>query len=328
MTYIITFLPVVLFLFVLFLFDSFKLVRFRNLAFVFLAGCSAAIVAYLVNRGIVSFFNLDFEIYSLYWGPFIEEILKITVIIILISQKKIGFMIDAAIYSFAAGAGFAVAENIYYLAVAADPDLAFWTLRGLGTAIMHSGSTSLFGIILIGALNAGKKLYTGFIAGLVIAFLIHSSYNNFYFHPILQTVLILILIPALLIIVFRFNEIQLQKWLEVEFFSEAELLAKIMKGEFSGSKSGQYLARLKEYFPAETIVDMYCYISLYLELSIKAKRNIMLAECGLDMVKEPDLDNKLKEFFQLRRSLGKSGELALSPMLKMKQRDFWKLSRL
>jgi hypothetical protein len=193
---------------------------------------------------------------------------------------------------------------------------------------MHSGSTSLFGIILIGVLNAGKKLYTGFIPGLFLAFLIHASFNNFLVHPVLQTILILVLIPVLLIIVFRYNEIQLQKWLEVEFFSEAGLLAKMMKGEFTNSKSGQYLSRLKEYFPAETIVDMYCYISLYLELSIKAKRNIMLAECGLDVVKEPGIDNKLEEFRQLRRSLGKSGELALSPLLKMKQQDFWKLSRL
>jgi hypothetical protein len=54
----------------------------------------------------------------------------------------------------------------------------------------------------------------------------------------------------------------------------------------------------------------------------------MLAECGLDVVKESGLDNKLEEFRQLRRSLGKSGELALSPMLKMKQQDFWKLTRL
>ena len=249
MTYIIALMPVILFLFVLFLFDSFKLVGFRNLAFVFLAGCGAAVVAYLLNTRIVSLLNLDFEIYSRYLGPLLEEILKISVIVILISRKQIGFMIDAAIYSFAAGAGFAVAENIYYLAVTADPDLAFWTLRGVGTAIMHSGATSLFGIILIGTLNAGKRLFTGLIPGLPLAFLIHSSFNHFYVHPILQTILILILIPVLLIIVFRFNEIQLQKWLEVEFFSEAELLAKITKGEFSGSKSGQYLARLKEHFP-------------------------------------------------------------------------------
>jgi hypothetical protein len=83
---------------------------------------------------------------------------------------------------------------------------------------------------------------------------------------------------------------------------------------------------LKEHFSSDIIVDMYCYISVYLELSIKSKRNILLAECEMPIVKEPDIDSKLKEFHQLRKIIGKSGELALSPLIKLSNRDLWKLS--
>jgi hypothetical protein len=136
----------------------------------------------------------------------------------------------------------------------------------------------------------------------------------------------LVLIPVVLIILFMVSEKQLQNWLEIEFYNEAELLSLMVRGEFSKSKSGQYLASLKEYFPAEMIVDMYCYISIYLELSIKSKRNILLAECGLPVIRESDAGQKLAEFRQLRKNIGKSGELALTPMIKLKQRDLWKLT--
>jgi hypothetical protein len=47
----------------------------------------------------------------------------------------------------------------------------------------------------------------------------------------------------------------------------------INKGQFRQTRAGQFLASLKERFSPEVIFDMYCFISLYLELSIKAKRN-------------------------------------------------------
>ncbi len=307
--------------------DSYRLVRPVLLAKVFLSGCVATMLAYALNTWFAQLLGWSPHLYSRYIAPMVEEALKASILIWLIRRKKVGFMIDAALYGFAAGAGFAFAENIFYLTSVSDPNLAFLTIRGFGTAIMHCGTTALLGVIILGALGSGKKLVHGFTPGMFLAFLIHSAFNHFYLNPLLQTILMLVLIPVTLVFIFRINEKQLQKWLEIEFFSEANLLAKMMKGEFSESKSGIYLARLKEHFAPETIVDMYCYISLYLELSVKSKRNLLLAECGLPVVKEEGMDEKRKEFTHLRKILGKSGELALSPLLKLKQRDLWKLER-
>lgn len=326
MIYILSLVPVFIFLLILFLLDSFKLVRTKTLLATFISGSLVAFIAYFINTWMLSSLRIDFSIYSKYIAPIIEELLKATIVIIFIRRKKIGFLIDAGIYGFAVGAGFATLENIWFLSVTPDLNLINCMIRGLGTAIMHSGTTALLSIFIIGALNAERKITTGLIPGLILACLIHSAYNHFYLLPFFQTLLILIIIPAILIFIFQINEKQLHKWLEIEFFNEAELLNSMKKGEFAKSKSGKYLASLKEHFPGEMIIDMYCLITLYLELSIKSKRNILLSECELPIIKEVDLDEKLIEFKQLRKAIGKSGELALSPLIKMNQRGLWEIS--
>lgn len=327
LAYALTLLPVVLLLGILTFLDSYRLVRPALLAVVFFAGGGATLAAWLLNTRLALWLDWSPHSYSCYVAPVVEEWLKASILVWLIGSKRAGFMIDAALYGFAAGAGFAFAENLFYLAAIAEPQLAFMTIRGFGTAIMHCGTTALLGVITLGALETGKKLPAGLIPGLLLAMVIHSAFNHFYLNPLLQTLLVVIVVPASLVIIFRLNEKQLEKWLEIEFFSEASLLAQMHKGEFSESKSGKYLSRFKAYFPPETIIDLYCYISLYLELSLKAKRNLLLTECGLPVITEAGMNEKLKEFTHLRKILGKSGELALSPLLKLKQRDLWKLER-
>lgn len=323
MNAVVTLIPVLLFLVLLFLLDSFKLVRVRTLVIAFIAGGISALAAYFCNTFLQTCQHIEFSFYSRYIAPILEEALKASIIFFLIKRKQTGFLIDAGIYGFAVGAGFAVIENIYYLSTIENISLITGSIRGLGTAIMHSGATSFVAILGIGALSLEKKLYTGLIPGLIVAIILHSAFNHFYIHPATQTILISVLVPLLLVFIFRFNEKKLSEWLESGFYNEAGLLCQIRKGEFTISKSGKYLASLKDHFPAEVIVDMYCFISLYLELSVKSKRNIMLAECELPVAKEPEWNAKVRELKQLRKTIGKAGELAISPLVKIRQRDLW-----
>jgi len=325
--YVLTLLPVLLLVTVFYLLDSFKIAHIQTVALVFLSGSAAALIAYFFNTKFSQWLDADFDLYTRYIAPVLEESLKACFVVYLIRKKKIGFLIDAAIYGFTAGAGFAVVENLFFI-ISNEPDLGAWILRGFGTAIMHSGTTALLAILTVGALNLDRKFFSGFLPGLVTACLIHSVFNHFYVQPIIQTLLIVIIIPVTLILIFRTSENQLQKWLEEGFFNEAAMLAQMQKGGFTDSRSGQYLSRLKEHFPAETIVDMVCCYTLYLEFSVKSKRNLMLTECGLPVPKEPGLAVRLHEFGLLRKSIGKSGELAMTPLFRMKQRDFWQFNQL
>jgi len=54
----------------------------------------------------------------------------------------------------------------------------------------------------------------------------------------------------------------------------------------------------------------------------------MLKENGFAPIIEPDIDGKLKELGQLRKEIGKVGELTLSPLIRMNYRNLWKLNSL
>ncbi len=322
-------LPVCLFLGALYLFDSFKLVRERLLFFCLLWGIMSAILAYGINTFIAEKFTLHPETFSRYVAPFIEELLKVVVVFYLVARRRIGFAIDAAIYGFAAGAGFSLAENVvYYLQLGSGFPMVVWILRGFGTAIMHGGCTALLAIMFIGSIHRNRHAIIAALPGLVIAIMLHSAYNHFILNPFLQTALIITVLPAILVLVFRQSFQLMQNWLEIEFSSEVDMLRMIRQGRFRDSKAGEYLASIKEYFAPEMIVDMYCYIGLYMELSVKAKRNMMLKENGLPVMVEPDIQGKLVELKMLRTQIGRMGEMALQPLVRMNHRELWKLNQL
>ena len=63
-----------------------------------------------------------------------EELLKALVVWWLLRTGRIGFMVEGAIYGFAVGAGFAVAENIVYLHYLGPATIVIWLIRGFGTS--------------------------------------------------------------------------------------------------------------------------------------------------------------------------------------------------
>ncbi len=327
MNIVFSFFPVLLFLMFLFLLDSFKLVRVKTLILCLLWGGVCTFACYFLNNLMAKWLAFDFI--PLYAAPVIEELLKALIIFYLISKKKIGFMIDAAIYGFAIGAGFSLVENIYYMFnISHEYNMLIWIIRGFGTAIMHGGCTSLIAVLFIRGVSRTENKLLASLPGLILAFLLHSGFNHFLANPPLQTLLIVVFLPILFALIFRFSNAMLQQWLEIEFNSEVEIMNMIKKGEFRSTKAGRYLLSIKDKFAPETIVDMYCYIGLYLELSIKAKSNLMLKENGFKIIVEDDIQSKLKELDQLRKQIGIVGEFALAPLIRMNYRNLWKLNSL
>jgi hypothetical protein len=238
-------------------------------------------------------------------------------------------MIDGAILGFAIGSGFALIENIFYLNSLIDVNIFVWVVRGIGTSVMHGGATALFAIICMYFYNKSEKLnLLGIIVGILIAIIIHWIYNQFWINPIWSASLTFIIVPVLIITIFNINGISLRKWLEVEFSSEISILQSLRKGEFSSTKAGKYFNAIKNRFSKEVIVDMLCFIQLYLELSIKTKSIILMKEAGLVVEQEPDIHNKLKELDSLQKNIGKTGYLVVAPILRIKKKDMWKITYL
>src|SRR5436309_2874627 len=142
------FVPVCLFLGSLVYIDSYKLVGLRRLIFVILSGVAAALASYIVNREILErVVIVDRISLTRLAAPAVEEAFKLLPLLLLFRTKRIGFVIDAAICGFAVGTGFAVIENLYYMTMLPGRSLAFWVVRGFGTAVMHGGTTALAAMI-------------------------------------------------------------------------------------------------------------------------------------------------------------------------------------
>ncbi len=327
---IVSLIPAFLFLGLLLYLDSLKLVNQVLLLICLGWGLMSAGFCFFINTYLISTIGIPFETYSGFVAPVVEESIKLMMLLILIRKNKIGFMIDAAIYGFAIGSAFSLAENAFYLFhfAGSESNLMVWITRGFGTALMHGGTTAIFGIMTMSALNRQSNELIAIFSGTFIAILIHGIYNQFLLSPLVSTLLIVILIPISISLIFQSNEKAIKDWLEMEFDSEIKLLRMIRQGKFSQTKSGAFLVSIKRHFPADVVFDIYCFISLYIELSIKAKSVMMLKENDLIVTPDPEIPAKLMELRALRKNIGKAGFLAIAPVLRMSRKDLWKISLL
>jgi RsiW-degrading membrane proteinase PrsW (M82 family) len=329
MNIIVSLFPVLLFLLFLIYLDSFKLVKISDIIYSLAAGGLFALAAYYLNTRLISTGNFDMSFYTRYISPVIEELLKALFLLLLIKFNRAGFMIDGGILGFAIGAGFATVENIYYLNAMESSNLFVWVVRGLGTAIMHGGTTAIAAVIIMSLVNReGKGKIFFYFTAVFTAVIIHSVYNHFFLSPLISSLVILILLPLALGSIFQINEHSLRKWLDVEFDTESRLLAMINKGLFSETRAGKYILQIKNKFPAEIIVDLLGFIKIYLELSIRAKSILLMREAGFEIEKDKNLEDKMSEFLYLKKSIGKTGILALSPVFRFKSKDLWKINLL
>jgi protease PrsW len=319
-------LPVFLFLGALVLIDSYKLVALRAILLSVAAGMVAGLVSYGANIWLRPALDLDWDRYSRYVAPVVEESLKAAFVVYLVQRNKVGFVVDAAIHGFAIGTGFAFLENLYYVQVNPGATLWTWIVRGFGTAIMHGGATAIVAMV-------SKTLHTRrdafrlhlLLPGLGVAVVLHSLYNHFLLQPILATALIVLVFPWLSVVVFQQSERDTQAWLGAGFDTDQELLRAVHSGQVAGTPVGQYLTTLRSRFSAEVIVDMMCLLRLRAELAIRAKGVLMMREAGFEAAPDPTVKDTFEELRYLEKSIGKTGLLALNPFLRTGARDLWQL---
>ena len=317
-------LPVICFLGGLVYLDSYRLVGIRWVLGTIATGGLIAGLSYFLNDWLIAALDIEFTTYSRYLAPFIEEALKGVVILALIRLHRIGFLVDAAIFGFAVGAGFGVVENMYFLQALPDTSTGVWIVRGFGTAIMHGGATAIFAVAGRALISQRKELGSAaWLPGLVIAAVIHSVYNHFFFSPLLTTLGVLIFLPLIMTAVFQQSEKSVEDWLDVGFDADTELLELINSGELSESHVGEYLHTLKERFAGPIVADLLCYLRIHVELALRAKGLLMMRDSGFEVTADEETRAKLEEMKFLEKSIGKTGKLALKPFLHMSRKDLW-----
>jgi len=319
-------LPVLTFLAALLGFESYKLVRLRTVLAMLAAGALAAGACYAANGWLIERLDAEPLIYSRYGGPLVEELAKGLVLVALIRANRIGFLVDAAILGFAVGAGFAVVENVSYRQLVPDAALGIWIVRGFGTAIMHGGVAAIFAIMGLAlrdrAASNGAHL---FLPGFALALVLHSAFNHMFLSPMLSTAAVLAVLPPLLYAVFSRSEAAVGEWLGRGFDRDAEMIELIESGRFSAAPVGRYLHSLRTRFEGPIVADLLCYLRLHTELALRAKGVLMMRESGFAAPVDAETRAKLDELGYLEKSIGRTGMLALRPLVHANHRDLWQL---
>ena len=250
-------LPVLLFLAGLVQLDGYKLLRLRMMLALVATGALAAGLSYVLNNFAFAHFHGSFITYSRYVSPWIEESLKAVLLVFLIRTRRVGLPVDAGIAGFAIGTGFAVVENLYYLAARPHTVLAVQVIRGFGTAIMHGGTAAILAMI---SNTLYERRPSGglhlLLPGLFAAVALHTGYNYLLVRPALATLATLLVLPFVIYLVFDHSERILRKWIEVDLDSDVKRLEAISTGRFLDSPSGRYLRALRDRFKGEQLADM------------------------------------------------------------------------
>ena len=326
---LISLLPVIVLIVVLYRLDSHRLLGTHFIARMFGMGGVIAVLCAFLNGYVIDALGWDFQEYTRYMAPLIEETLKAAVLVYLFRTNRIGFLVDAGILGFTIGAGFSFVENIYYLHLAQDANYGVWVVRGFGTAIMHGGATALFALIAETLTERHRKMNPLlYVPGLIVAVLLHSVFNHFPVSPILSTAVTLLILPTILFLVFERNASTIHNYLEKDFAAHRKLLRQITHGEFSGCEAGRFLSDMQTKLAAPVAAEMVRYFCLHTELVLNAESILLGREQGVDVEIGEEIRRKLIEMHELEKHIGRAGLQALRPHLDFSAKDMWEIHML
>ncbi len=183
------FIPMAVYLILIWRFDRYEREPFKLVLLNYLWGSIGAIIfAFLggaIFSTILSFFisdkvQLEF-LGTVVTAPVVEEITKGMFLLITVTSRKFDNITDGIVYGGAIGLGFGMTENFLYF-ILYGQTLSNWVaiviVRSLFSAVMHCVSTATFGAFLgYAKFKRPKFKFIYPLAGLLIAILIHFSWN-------------------------------------------------------------------------------------------------------------------------------------------------------
>lgn len=332
MSFVAALLPVVVYIVVVYVLDSFALISVKRLLLLVLCGMAAALACF-------GLFQLTWmvlpESVSDFVDPVIEEAVKAIPLLILARRKKIAFFIDSVICGAAVGGGFSILENIFYLVLGDELGMGTILFRGLEVALIHMGCSAIvaaalmFAVRLDGRRRAHLEIKRRDVWMAVFLLLaapaLHVAHNTFHFNPLMQFIAVFGSMAGLLVWTYQYDGDMIHRWLDKGLDKQVDLFRSIQEGNLSETKTGQFLLSVKDSFSPEMFFDVICYVKLNVELSIAAKSRFMLREAKLDLpLEEEQAKNILaqyEEYRVLEKRLGQSARITIAPVVKFYPAD-------
>jgi RsiW-degrading membrane proteinase PrsW (M82 family) len=163
--------------------NFFETHRVRLILLALAWGAFSVELSYLVSHPMRLVLGAPFVV--THTAPVVEEIWKSLVLLYLVRRADTTFFVDGAVYGFATGIGFAIAENMLYLSrVDVDTGIVVATIRAFISSVGHGSSTAIVGMALagfpMGPLN--RHPLVAWLAGLTVAIAFHVTFNNVAVH--------------------------------------------------------------------------------------------------------------------------------------------------
>lgn len=332
MSFVAALLPVVVYIIVVYVLDSFALISVKRLLLLVLCGMAAALACF-------GLFQLTWmilpETVSDFVDPVVEEAVKAIPLLILARRKKIAFFIDSVICGAAVGGGFSILENIFYLVLGDELGMGTILFRGLEVALIHMGCSAIVAAALMFAVRLDgrrrahleiKRRDVWMAAFLLLAApALHVAHNTFHFNPLMQFIAVFGSMAGLLVWTYQYDGDMIHRWLDKGLDKQVDLFRSIQEGNLTQTKTGEFLLSVKDSFTPEMFFDVICYVKLNVELSIAAKSRFMLREAKLDLPLEEEQARNIlaqyEEYRLLEKRLGQSARITIAPVVKFYPAD-------
>ena len=142
-----------------------------------------------------------------------------------------------------------------------------WLVRGLGTAMLHGGTTAIFATSSRALSDRyPRRPSVAFLPGLLVAVAIHFGFNQLAAVALMLAAVIMFVLPLLVLFVFDRCERATREWMGAGMDLDIEVLQLVSSEHFTLTRFGQYLQELRSRFPGIVVADMYCLLRLELEL--------------------------------------------------------------
>jgi protease PrsW len=159
--------------------DLYQTGQFRLILYSVSGGVFAYGLASTIHLTLEEFGLADRQRIIAYFAPFTEEFLKGLVLLFMFRRYRFTYLFDGALYGFATGIGFAVAENIGYIFVqaAGATEIAIGSVPAAN--LVHASCSAIVGIALgMVYLRRSPLRWLAFVAGLFLAISQHMVYNK------------------------------------------------------------------------------------------------------------------------------------------------------
>src|SRR5215210_3396938 len=329
-------IPVLVLLAVFVWLDAFKLMSFRDVVVLLLAGGIGAALAWPIAGRMLDTLPIGFSTYSRFVAPWIEEAIKAAMIIALFRLNRIGYKIDAVIAGFAIGAGFSVVENIFYLTIYPFYGAGTWVVRGFGTAVMHGTTLAILAAVAHQLAERENREAAGdfdfnllwFVPGYVAAVALHTLFNQFPDRPLLAMLGAWMVAPLALTLIFYFATAATHRWLLAESAVHQAQLEALRAGAWPDVPAGRRIAALTDRLGPEAAKRVRRYWELQAWLVTEAEATLLEEAEGDAAINKDEIRAAMTELDGLRRALGRSTYTAVKALLPFSRNDYWEVSEL